>query len=513
MTVEIENGGKIEGEEPLVVLWHPRASFGALAPRGKITKPLDAQKSAKRIGVQRVGVIAQSLGAPVPDHNSDNATSIRPLDALCAVWQMAFPCPWLDVVVSLLWLLVSYYSLLKNDEYKHPSFELDHDLKEPAIILPPTNVKKKKCDIFSGEWVPNPEAPYYTNTTCREIHEHQNCMKFGRTDTDFLKWRWKPYGCELPIFNPFEFLEIMRGKSMAFVGDSIGRNHMQSMICLLSRVEMPLDVSYTDDFSFKRWMYPSYNFTMATFWSPYLVKTKEVKSNGGLFNLYLDEFDEKWTTQIGEFDCVIINAGQWFLRPIVFYEKQKIVGCQYCSLKKVTYLTWHYGYRKAFRTAFKALINSQNFKGVTLLRTYAPSHFENGVWDKGGNCVRTKPFKSNETSLDGYNLELHKIQVEEFKTAKKKGKKKGLKFMLLDTTQAMLLRPDGHPDKYGHPQNENATLIHDCVHWCLPGPIDAWSDLILEMLKMEKVKSMGKESLSQETDLNQQIERYKAISN
>lgn len=98
--------------------------------------------------------------------------------------------------------------------------------------------RKRKCDIFSGEWVPNPEAPYYTNTTCKAIHEHQNCIKFGRPDLGFMKWRWKPKECDLPLFDPYEFLEIVRGKSMAFVGDSVSRNHVQSLICLLSRVPM-----------------------------------------------------------------------------------------------------------------------------------------------------------------------------------------------------------------------------------------------------------------------------------
>lgn len=45
------------------------------------------------------------------------------------------------------------------------------------------------CDISTGEWIPNPDGPYYTNTTCWAIHEHQNCMKYGRPDTGFLKWR------------------------------------------------------------------------------------------------------------------------------------------------------------------------------------------------------------------------------------------------------------------------------------------------------------------------------------
>lgn len=95
---------------------------------------------------------------------------------------------------------------------------------------------QEHCDVFTGEWVPNPDAPYYTNRTCWAIHEHQNCMKYGRPDTDFLKWKWKPDGCEMQVLNPFQFLDIVRGKSLAFVGDSVGRNQMQSMICLLSRV-------------------------------------------------------------------------------------------------------------------------------------------------------------------------------------------------------------------------------------------------------------------------------------
>jgi len=96
--------------------------------------------------------------------------------------------------------------------------------------------RKRKCDIFSGEWIPNPKAPYYTNTTCRAIHEHQNCIKYGRPDLGFMKWRWKPKECDLPLFDPYEFLEIVRGTRMAFVGDSVSRNHVQSLICLLSRV-------------------------------------------------------------------------------------------------------------------------------------------------------------------------------------------------------------------------------------------------------------------------------------
>ncbi|CAI0451216.1 unnamed protein product [Linum tenue] len=53
----------------------------------------------------------------------------------------------------------------------------------------------------------------------------------------------------------------------------------------------------------------------------------------------------------------------------------------------------------------------------------------------------------------------------------------------------MLLRPDGHPSSYGHLPDANVTLYNDCVHWCLPGPIDTWSDFLLQTLRMEKVRS------------------------
>ncbi|CAB4305088.1 unnamed protein product [Prunus armeniaca] len=380
----------------------------------------------------------------------------------------------------------------------------DHVHEEDDL---PSVTSNLKCDIFTGEWVPNPEAPYYTNKTCWAIHEHQNCMKYGRPDTEFMKWRWKPDGCELPIFNPAQFLELLRGKSLAFVGDSVGRNQMQSLICLLSRVEYPIDVSITPDPTqkFIRWKYMSYNFTMATFWTPHLIKSKEATyTNGptktGLFELYLDEFDEAWTTQLDEFDYIILSAGHWFFRSMVYYENQKISGCHYCLLDNVPDVGIFYGYRKAFRLAFKAINSLQNYKGITYVRTFAPSHFENGLWNQGGNCLRTTPFRSNETQLEGANLELYMIQIEEFRTAVKEGRKKGLKYRLLDTTQASLLRPDGHPSRYGHWPHENVTLYNDCVHWCLPGPIDTWSDFLLEMLKMEGMRSAEEKKLMMSKD-------------
>ncbi|CAH9088739.1 unnamed protein product [Cuscuta epithymum] len=312
-------------------------------------------------------------------------------------------------------------------------------------------------------------------------------MKFGRPDDGYLKWRWKPDGCELPIFDPHEFLELVRGKSLAFVGDSIARNHMQSLVCLLSRVAYPMDISNTTDDNRKRLVYKDYNFNISMFWAPYLVKTGITfnENNVNPFNLYLDEFDESWTTKIGAFDFVIINAGHWFFRPTNFYIDRHLVGCLYCRETNVTHMAKDFSYRWALRTAFRAINSLENFKGVAFLRSFVPQHFEHGSFDQGGECVRTEPFQRNDTILNKIEIDMYDIQRQEFRIAKDEGMKKGVKYRLFDVTHAMRLRPDGHPNKYGHWQNPNVTMFNDCVHWCLPGPIDSWSDIFMELLKRE----------------------------
>ena len=219
-----------------------------------------------------------------------------------------------------------------------------------------------------------------------------------------------------------------------------------------------------------------------------MVGARDADPNGyslnSLISLYLDEADEAWASQIENVDIVIIAAGQWFFRPFIYYENGKVVGCHICHKRNITDLTRYYGYRMAFRTAFRTLLRLQNFKGLTILRTYSPSHFENGEWNKGGNCVRTRPFAKGEVKLDGYQLESYLTQVEELRAAEKEGRKRGLKFRMLDTTEAMVMRPDGHPNHYGHWPHKNESIA-DCVHWCMPGPIDTWNEFLLQMLKME----------------------------
>lgn len=347
----------------------------------------------------------------------------------------------------------------------------------------------KYCDIFRGEWVPDAEAPYYNHKTCGMIQEHQNCLKYGRPDLGFLKWRWRPSGCELPRFDPVQFLQFVRHKKLAFVGDSLARNHMQSLLCLLSQAAYPKDISPNPTDQNKVYYYRAYNFTINMFWSPFLVRAREPAhddaAHTGHYSLYLDEPDG-WVAEVPKFDYVLVSAANWFSRPSLFYEKRRLIGCSFCNRQYgVPDLSLYYSQRKAWRVSLQA-INALGggVKGRVIVRMLSPmSHFENGTWDQGGNCKRTEPLRGNQTAaMDGRDLRFYTAQMEEYREAEKDGRAKGVRMMLMDATAAMLMRPDGHPSRYGHWPDEKVQLYNDCIHWCLPGPIDVWNDLLFQMI-------------------------------
>ncbi|CAL5325976.1 unnamed protein product [Camellia sinensis] len=347
--------------------------------------------------------------------------------------------------------------------------------------------------MFNGTWVPYSNGPYYTNETECLIDDRQNCMKFGRLDTEFLKWRWKPDDCELPMFEGAEFLEIVRGKSMAFIGDSLSRNQIESLVCLLASVARPVNVSNVQDIRFKHWLYLEYNFTLSILWTTHLVRASDLDPTGDShkspMNLHLDQVDLAWASHIQDYDYLIISVGQWFSIPLIYYHNNQVIGCHKCNIKNVTKMSQYYGFRMAHQTAFKTLLNRpKGTMGIVFLRTISPAHFENGEWNTGGYCVRTRPFRRREKKVEGYIREFYEAQIGEFWEAKREGRERGLKFRLLDTTEAMAMRPDGHPNYNGQSPRGNVSVA-DCVHWCLPGPIDTWNELLLQMLKRERAES------------------------
>ncbi|KAJ7970885.1 Trichome birefringence-like family [Quillaja saponaria] len=352
------------------------------------------------------------------------------------------------------------------------------------ITTKPQKEKVQKCDLFKGHWVPALNGSFYTNSSCATIPDSKNCFKNGRKDIDFLNWKWKPEKCELPRFDSKTFLYFVRGKKMAFIGDSVARNHMESLLCLLSQEETPKDVYKDSEDRFRKWYFHSYDFTLIILWSKFLLAGEERITNGtgsSIFDLQLDKVDDSWAKDLPDFDYAIISDGHWFFRVMYLHEGNKLVGCVYCHEPNVTDLNIDFPFRIAFRTAFKYINSCRNCKKmVTLFRTFAPAHFDNGAWNTGGYCNRTAPVSEGEVDFGRFDWQLRNAQIEEFEKAKEEGKRTGHKFELVDVTRAMLMRPDGHPGS--HWGNQWMKGYNDCTHWCMPGPVDIWNELMMEVM-------------------------------
>lgn len=156
------------------------------------------------------------------------------MDSSCSFCCKMWNFKWKQFAVCELWC-----NFLKIESFLF----LQHRLSRQNIHAV-SSYSAEKCDLFTGDWIPNPSGPVYTNESCPFIEDHQNCMKNGRPDSGYLYWRWKPQSCELPPFDARRFLELMTNKSLALIGDSISQNHVQSILCMLAVVCMLINLNF-----------------------------------------------------------------------------------------------------------------------------------------------------------------------------------------------------------------------------------------------------------------------------
>ncbi|GAV84807.1 PC-Esterase domain-containing protein/PMR5N domain-containing protein, partial [Cephalotus follicularis] len=379
--------------------------------------------------------------------------------------------------------------------YPHlPQFSHDQlSYTHPSVTSQEEEIANEtSCDYSNGKWVPDKIGPLYNGTTCGTIKDGQNCISHGRPDLGYLYWRWKPKACKLPRFDPKIFLQLFRNRNLAFVGDSMARNQLESLLCMLATASASnLVYRDGDDKKFRRWNIDSHNISISIYWSPFLVKGVEKSSDGPNSNkLYLDRVDERWAADMDHMDMLVLSIGHWFLHPAVYFEGDSVLGCHYCPGLNYTEIGFYDVLRKALKTTLKTITERRGVSGHgvdVILTTFSPSHFE-GEWDKAGACPKTKPYRKGEKLLEGMDAEMRKIEIEEVEYTKAKANQiKGLRLEALDVTQLSLMRPDGHPGPYMYPfpfaNGVQESVQNDCVHWCLPGPIDTWNEILLQVMK------------------------------
>ncbi|KAL2349374.1 hypothetical protein Fmac_003374 [Flemingia macrophylla] len=369
----------------------------------------------------------------------------------------------------------------------------------PSFFSSFSSVKDKAyqnpCDYSNGDWVHDTRGPLYNETTCGTIKESEKCTLNGRPDSGYLYWRWEPSECNLPRFEPLVFLKLIQNKHVAFVGDSLARNQLESLLCMLATVSTPnLVYRSGKDNKFRRWHFLSHNANFSLYWSPFLVQGNERSNEGSYYNtMYLDHVNERWAMDLEKFDMVVVSFGHWFLLPSVYYEGGYVIGSLNCPDLNHTQIDFYVPLRKALRTTLSSIIErKRGIKGNNnvvdvIVKTFSPAHFE-GDWNKAGTCSKTEPFRKEEKEVGGMDGEIRKIEMEEVENAKAKASEfGGFRLEVLDVTKLALLRPDGHPGPYMNPfpyaNGVPERVQNDCVHWCLPGPIDTWNEILLEMMK------------------------------
>nr|CAB3467614.1 unnamed protein product [Digitaria exilis] len=313
------------------------------------------------------------------------------------------------------------------------------------------------CDYSDGEWVPDARPPLYNGTSCGTIKDGQNCMAHGRPDTGYLYWRWRPRQCNLPVFSPEALLRWLRNKHLAFVGDSLARNQAESLLCLLASRSSP-ELVYRDGEgnASRRFVFREFNATVSVFWSPFLVKVVEKSEHAGGSrhnNVFLDAFDERWMSKLGDLDAVVLSVGHWFLIPGVYHDAGKVVACHGCEELNYTETDFFGVFKDVIhRTLAEVTRRQQHGHGekkkekVVAVTTFSPAHFEGG-WDKAGACPKKRPYRNGEKGLGYTESEMRKTVVEAVRAAGEAAGS-GLRFVALDVTNLANLRPDGHPRPY-----------------------------------------------------------------
>ncbi|CAI8587645.1 unnamed protein product [Vicia faba] len=400
---------------------------------------------------------------------------------------LLLPIVLLPIVLLCLYLYPLYHTKSQTNELHYATVSPP---PPPYSVNDIHKVDDPSCDYFNGKWIHDKTGPLYNGTTCVTIKESQNCITNGRPDSNYLYYRWNPTQCNLPRFEPNTFLQLSKNKHISFVGDSLARNQFESLLCMLSSLSKPKPVHHKGS---HWWHFESHNATLSVYWSPFLVQGDARSKLGPSLNtIHLDRVNGKWEKDMDGMDLVVLSFGNWFNVPSIYYEKGLVIGCLNCSSYGLNYtdIGFYVPLRKALRKSLNRIIErrvgKRNEIGV-IVRTFSPSHFD-GDWDKSGTCSKKEPYENGEKEIGEMESEIRRVEIEEVENAKVKAREfGGVRFEVLDVTQLALLRPDGHPGAYMNPfpfkNGVPERVQNDCVHWCLPGAIDTWNEIFLEMMK------------------------------
>ncbi|KAK7275352.1 hypothetical protein RIF29_16465 [Crotalaria pallida] len=86
------------------------------------------------------------------------------------------------------------------------------------------------CNSAKGRWVAGSRRPLYSGFGCKQwLSAMWSCRMTERPDFSFEGYRWWPE-------------RVMQDKTIAFIGDSLGRQQFQSLRCMVTGGEESSEV-------------------------------------------------------------------------------------------------------------------------------------------------------------------------------------------------------------------------------------------------------------------------------
>ncbi|KAF3793260.1 trichome birefringence-like 34 protein [Nymphaea thermarum] len=350
---------------------------------------------------------------------------------------------------------------------------------------------RRKCDPSSGRWVfDNQSYPLYPERRCSFMSDQLACEKFGRKDLRYQNWRWHPHDCSLPRFNGTKMMERIKGKRLAFVGDSLNRGQWISMLCLLETSAGLAKSPMIFSGSLTTVRFKEYNASVEFYWSPLLVESNsDDPINHRLPERIvrlesIEKHAQHWTNA----DILIFNSYLWWRRD----PKMKVIWGSFESEEKeyeeIAMLT---SFKMALKT-WAAWLHAHvdPVKTQVFFVTLSPTHQSSREWDLNseGNCYN----QTDPITKEGYwgrGSDRAMMRAVEEAVDQLRESKPELSIAIIDITQLSEYRKDGHPSIYRKqwepltPQQLLApTSFADCIHWCLPGVPDVWNELLYAAL-------------------------------